>query len=115
MERFYSNTVEDDYTEIHNVLINPKAVKISDNMPFKIMSFIICQHFRTAKFTNTFNEFWNQIIEKGHAMIPPHAKEKRIYLGDDDDSQFIDFDKLTLAQAQAESDEDNREMINFKN
>ncbi|HEY4196089.1 MAG TPA: DUF4238 domain-containing protein [Mucilaginibacter sp.] len=116
LERFYSQTVEADYTDIYNVLSNPKAIKISDNMRFKIMSFIICQHFRTAKLTNTFNEFWNRTLAHGHALIKPDAAEKKIYFGDDDaGNSFIDFENKTLEEVQKESDEDNREQINLKN
>jgi hypothetical protein len=114
LERFYSNTVESDYTEIYDVLANPRVIKISDDMRFKIMSFIICQHSRTAHFTNKFNGFWNRVLEQGHSMIDPEAVEKRIYLGENND-EYIDFENKTLAEVQRESDEENREHINLRN
>jgi hypothetical protein len=80
------------------------------------MSFIICQHFRTARLTNSFNEFWNRSLAHGHALIKPEAVEKRIYFGDEKgEDNFIDFKDKSLEDVQRESDEDNRERINLKN
>lgn len=112
LERFYSQTIETDYTEVYDILINPYKTQISPNQRFKIISFIICQHFRTAKFTNVFNSFWNNMLESGYNMIPQNSTEKKIYF---ENNSFIDFNYKDFDDVIRESTIKNREYINLQN
>jgi len=108
LERFYGNTVEADYPQIYQALVNPKHHKISDNFRFKIISYVISQYWRTSKLTNTFTKFWNNSMEHAYNLMEAYSPERIIQNGD----QIISFENRTFDEYKAESDNESRESIN---
>jgi len=116
IERFYSSTIEADYTEVYQLLTNPKVIDISPNQRFKIITFIIAQHFRTPKFVHTFNGFWEQTIRKSYDMLQHMGKGTRVYFdSESNEEHYIDFAGRTVDDVIAEESEHNREGINIEN
>jgi hypothetical protein len=108
LEHFYGNTVESDYPQIYQALVNPKHHKISDNFRFKIISYVISQYWRTSKLTNSFSKFWNKTMEHAYNLMETYSPERVIQSGD----QIINFENRTLEEYTIESDNANRELIN---
>lgn len=111
MERYYSNTIEADYTEVYNALINSKSTRLSDNLRFKIISFVIYQFFRTSRITNAFNNLWERTLENS-SILMTNLSDKKVYL---QGGGHIDFTNKTLEEIKVEETNKNREMINIKN
>jgi len=112
LEKFYANTVEADYEEIYQLLINTKETKLSERQKFTIIRFIVTQHLRTSKFTNNFNNFWNTIIEKGFSMLDFERGNTKIHF---EKGRTIDFEDKTLEEIKKEQEQQNREYINISN
>ena len=111
LERYYSNTVEADYTQIYDTLISGKA--ISDNLRFKIISFVICQYLRTSKLTKAFNNGWAQMLTNGYNLMQYHnSPEKKIFF---DGGGHVDFTDKSLDEVVTSANQENREYINKAN
>lgn len=111
LERYYSRTIESDYTEIYDTLINGKS--ISGNKRFKIISFIICQYLRTSKLTNSFNKGWTKMLTNGYNLMQYHnSPEKKIFF---DGGGHIDFTDKSLNEVINNANDENREFINIEN
>lgn len=108
LERFYGSTVEADYPQIYQALINPKHHNISDNFRFKIISYVISQYWRTSKLTNTYNKFWNSTMEHAYNLMEAYSPERVIQSGEG----IISFENRTFEDYKAESDNNTRESIN---
>jgi len=111
LERYYSRTVEADYIEVYNTLSQPKEIKINNGLRFKIISFIMCQYFRTSKITGAFNNLWNRTLEHSFQLMD-YTKEKKVYF---EGGGSIDFTGKSFDEIQYNESHKNREMINVKN
>ncbi len=116
LERYYSQTIESDYNEVYDALINPSVTKISENLRFKIISFVIAQFFRTTKFTKTFNEHWEKVLKMGYDMMQHHSTGTKLYFDNNNEGKdtFIDFEGRSLEAVIKDENEDNRERINIQ-
>lgn len=94
LERYYSRTIEADYTEVYSALSQSKEIKINNTLRFKIISFIMCQYFRTSKLTSAFNNLWNRTLEHSFQLMD-YAKEKKVYF---EGGGSIDFTGKSLEE-----------------
>ena len=112
LEKFYANTIESDYEEIYQLLINSTETKLSERLKFAIIRFIISQHLRTSKLTNNFNKFWNTNLEKGFHLMDFEKGNTKIHF---EGGGAIDFKDKTLEQVKKEQEQQNKEYINISN
>ncbi|GAA4092560.1 DUF4238 domain-containing protein [Mucilaginibacter panaciglaebae] len=107
LEKFYSKTVEADYAQVYNLLMN--GDNISPNDRFKIIAFVICQYWRTAKYINAINNIFTSSIQHGYNLIQSQGLEKKIHF---DGGGAISFENKTVDEVIKEQKEDTREGYN---
>jgi hypothetical protein len=112
LEKYYGSNIEADYPNIYDLLTDPSVKKIDKKMRSKILLYVFSQFTRTSKLTNSFNEFWNRLLERGHQMIDPNGKDQSLHF---ENGEKIDFTNKTLREVQKEAENDNREFINLQN
>ncbi|HEY8781204.1 MAG TPA: DUF4238 domain-containing protein [Mucilaginibacter sp.] len=107
LEKYYSKTVEADYGQVYNILTN--GIDISNNDRFKIIAFVICQYWRTAKYINALNDIFSRSLEHGHALIEAKGLRKEIHF---DGGGVVSFENKTLGEVIKESKDETRERYN---
>ncbi len=103
LEHFYANNIDNQFTEIHDILVNPDIQKITEDQKQAILSCLLSLYFRTTKFLHGSYTFLERIIDEVVSNNP-----------DEEDLSFTlektryEFKKSNLSAFKAELREDTR-------
>jgi len=64
LETFYSNNVENVYTEVYQTLTDETVTDISEELHHKIVMTIITMMYRTSKWIHFYNDHFDKVLEK---------------------------------------------------
>ena len=112
IEHMFASTIEKDYGEVYEALIKNKEMKLSQRLRVSLIRFVVSQFFRTSKFTNNFNKFWNNMLENGYSQL---NFKRGIHKINFEGGESIDFKDKTLEQVKKEQAQQNKEYINLTN
>ena len=112
LETFFAKTIESFYSPIYKKLVNNDPLKLSNTERRILIDFCLHQFFRTSKVTNNFNEFWTNVLERGHDMMKAGSPFQLIEI---EGERIIDFTGKTLNEVTKEETQRNRERINIEN
>lgn len=112
LENFFAKTIECYYGPIYKKLVSNDALKLSKTERCILIDFCLHQFFRTSKITNNFNQFWTNVLERGHSMMKAGSPFQQIEI---EGERIIDFTGKTLDEVTKDEHQRNRERINIEN
>jgi len=103
IEKFYSDNYETHYNKIYEILIDPDKKTLSDNERELIISTVVTMFYRTTKWVNLHNVFFNRVLEQAYFMCQQTGKDFFMF-----EKQKISIAGKTLEQLQKENKYENR-------
>lgn len=103
IEKFYSDNYEVHYNKIYEILIDPDKKTLTDEERELIISTVVTMFYRTTKWINLHNEFFNRVLEQAYFMCQQTGKDYFMF-----EKQQISVAGKTLEQLQKENKYENR-------
>lgn len=103
IEKFYSDNYEAHYNKIYEILIDPSKRKLSDEERELIISTVVTMFYRTTKWVNLQNDFFNRILEQAYFTCQQIGKDYFIF-----EKKKISIAGKTLEQLQKENKYESR-------
>lgn len=76
IEKFYSDTLESQYNRAYNILIDPERKRITAEERSLIISTVFTMFYRTFRWINLQNTFFDEIIARGYESCIAMGKDK---------------------------------------
>jgi hypothetical protein len=103
IEKFYSENYEVHYNKIYEILIDPDKKTLTDEERELIISTVVTMFYRTTKWVNLHNEFFNRVLEQAYFMCQQTGKDYFMF-----EKQKILIAGKTLEQLQKENKYESR-------
>jgi len=103
IEKFYSDNYETYYNEIYEILIDPNKKTLSGAERELIISTVVTMFYRTTKWVDLHNEFFNRVLEQAYFMCQQTGKDYFMF-----EKQKISIAGKTLEQLQKENKYESR-------
>ena len=104
IENFYSKTLEKDYNNLYDILIDPKRDTISLQQRELIITTIANLHLRNYFWLKKFNDFWESLIDRY-----PAGFNEKIY--DDHGNVLFDFSTNDKNQIISKDKQKNKQLF----
>lgn len=109
LERYFANTIEKDYPQIYDKLVNREVEKLSRLEKGSLIKFVLHQSFRTSRFINNYNHVFSDYIKKMIKDSHSHNLPKITFSNGDE----INFEGRTVDEVIKEEARNNQEKINI--
>lgn len=103
IEKFYSDNYEAHYNQIYEILVDPNKRTLNHAERELIISTVVTMFYRTAKWINVHNDFFNRVLEQAFYLCEQTGRDYFIF-----EKQKISFAGKTLEQLQKENRYESR-------
>jgi hypothetical protein len=103
IEKFYSDNYESHYNKIYEILINPDKKTLTDEDRELIISTVVTMFYRTSKWVNSHNDFFNRVLEQAYFVCQQTGKDYFMF-----EKQKISIANKSLEQLQKENKYESR-------
>ncbi|CAC9974439.1 DUF4238 domain-containing protein [Flavobacterium panici] len=97
IEKFYSDNYEAYYDEVYQILTNPTRKTITEAERELIISTVVTMFYRTTKWINQHNTFFNRVLENAYALAKNNGFDYIIF-----EKEKVSIANKTLEQLQKE-------------
>jgi hypothetical protein len=75
IESMYNNLYEVGYDDLYHILIDENKTQLSPAERYSIISFVVSMFYRNAGWNNRYNQFMDDIFERGYNYSKENGKE----------------------------------------